>query len=101
MTDPTPIIAEQAQADLDEAWDYLAQKSPAAADRLIDRFVAAARVHARFPESGRSREELRPGLRSFVVKPYVAFYRPVEGTIEVLRVLHGRRDIRHIVKGDA
>jgi hypothetical protein len=29
---------------------------------LIDRF-AAARVHALFPESGKSREELKPGLR--------------------------------------
>lgn len=95
-----PIVTEQAQADLDEAWDYISEKAPAAADRLIDRFIAAARVHALFPESGRSREELKPSLRSFVVKPYVAFYRPVEGTIEVLRVLHGKRDIRRIIKGD-
>jgi len=95
-----PIITEQAQADLDEAWDYLAERSSSSADKLIDRFVAAARVHARFPESGKSREELKPGLRSFVVHPFVAFYRPAEGTIEVLRFLHGKRDIRRLMEGD-
>ena len=93
-----PIITEQAQADLDEAWDYLSERSPDAADKLIDRFAAAARVHALFPESGKSREALKPGLRSFLVRPYVAFYRPVEGTIEVLRFLHGKRDIRRILE---
>jgi len=30
-----PVITEQAQADLDEAWDYLADRNVAAADRLI------------------------------------------------------------------
>jgi toxin ParE1/3/4 len=95
-----PIISEQAQADLLAAWDYLSEKSLSAADKLIDRFAAAARVHALFPESGKSREELKPGLRSFVVRPYVAFYRPFEGTIEVLRFLHGKRDIRRSLSGD-
>ncbi|CAN5692320.1 type II toxin-antitoxin system RelE/ParE family toxin [soil metagenome] len=95
-----PIITEQAQADLDESWDYLSVRSLAAADRLIDRFLEAARIHARFPESGRLREEIAEELRSFVVSPYVAFYRPVGGTIEVVRFLHGRRDIERILRDD-
>jgi toxin ParE1/3/4 len=93
-----PIITDAAQADLDEAWDFLAKSNPKAADRLIDRFVKAARVHAEFPESGRSREDLAPGLWSFVVAPYVVFFRPTAGTIEVLRFLHGRRDIERIMR---
>lgn len=94
---PEPIITDQAQADLDEAWDYLSKTDLNAADGLIDRFVEAARTHARFPESGRRREPLGPEIRSFVVKPYVAFYRPVADTIEILRFLHGRRDIDRIM----
>ena len=93
-----PMITEQAQTDLDEAWDYLSIRNLAAADRLIDRFVTAARAHARFPESGRSREPLGPEIRSFLVKPYVAFYRPVENTIEIVRFLHGRRNVDRIMK---
>ena len=96
MTDP--VITKEAQNDLNQAWDYLARVNIKAADRLIDRFTAAARVHARFPESGRAREELAPGLRSFVVRPYVAIYRPEAETIVVLRFLHGRRDIKQILK---
>jgi plasmid stabilization system protein ParE len=31
-----PRITPQARADLEEAWDYIAQHNVAAADRLID-----------------------------------------------------------------
>src|SRR4051794_19970957 len=93
-----PIITDAAQADLDEAWDFLARRSPKAADQLIDRFVRKARTHAEFPETGRSREDLGPGLRSFVVAPYVVFFRRAADTIEILRFLHGRRDIERIMR---
>lgn len=95
-----PIITDAAQADLDEAWGFLARKSLKAADALIDRFMQKALVHAEFPESGRPREDLGPGLRSFVVTPYVAFFRQAGTTIEILRVLHGRRDIERIMRED-
>jgi toxin ParE1/3/4 len=42
---------------------------------------------------GRSREELRPGLRSHVVEQHVIFYRLIGGDVVIVRVLHGRRDI--------
>ena len=95
-----PIITEQAQADLDEMWDQISERDLRATDRLLDRFYTAARTHAQFPESGRSQDDLAPGLRSFVVKPYVVFYRPAQATIEVLRVLHGRRDLDRIMRGE-
>ena len=53
----------------------------------------------RFPETGQAREELAAGLRSFPVAPYVVFFRPSADTIEVLRVLHGRRDLRRNMRG--
>lgn len=42
---------------------------------------------------GRSQGRLRPNLRSHPHGSYVIFYRAVEGGIEVVRVLHGARDI--------
>ncbi|HLP91141.1 MAG TPA: type II toxin-antitoxin system RelE/ParE family toxin [Nostocaceae cyanobacterium] len=42
---------------------------------------------------GRSRYELLPGLRSFPVGSYLIFYFPINQSIEVIRVLHGARDI--------
>lgn len=96
MTEPR--LTDQAEADLDDAWAHLSRTNRAAADRLIDAFVEAARLHARFPESGRARPEFGPDVRSFLVRPYVVFYHPAGDTIEVLRVLHGRRDIDRIIR---
>ncbi len=42
---------------------------------------------------GRRREELAPALRSFPAGNYVIFYRPVREAIQIIRVLHGARDI--------
>ena len=49
------------------------------------------------PRIGRMRDEILPGLRSVVIRPYVAFYRSEGDTILVLRILHGRRDIERIM----
>ncbi len=89
-----PRLTEQAEADLDALWAYIAADHPDAADRMVDAVLKASRMHVRFPDIGQSRADLRPGLRCFVVSPYVVFYRRIEDTIEVLRVLHGARDIR-------
>jgi toxin ParE1/3/4 len=86
-------LSRQAEADLDELWLYIAANNPDTADRMVDAVLEGSRMHVRFPGMGQSRDELRPGLRSFVVSPYFVFYRPVEDTIEVLRILHGARDI--------
>ncbi len=42
---------------------------------------------------GRLRPELAPGVRSFPVRKHVVFYRLVDGDVQVVRVLDGRRDI--------
>jgi toxin ParE1/3/4 len=42
---------------------------------------------------GRSREELADGLRSFAFGRYVVFYVALIDGIDVVRVLHGSRDI--------
>ena len=93
-----PRLTEQAEADLDELWVYIAANSPDAADRMVDAVLESSRMHVRFPNMGQSRAELRPGLRCFVVSPYVVFYRPIEDTIEVLRILHGARDINSLIE---
>jgi toxin ParE1/3/4 len=45
---------------------------------------------------GRAREELLPGIRSFPFERYVVFYRVVKKTVEIVRLLHGARDIENI-----
>jgi toxin ParE1/3/4 len=44
----------------------------------------------------RPRDEVLPGLRSVLIHPYTIFYRVREGAVEILRVLHERRDFARI-----
>jgi toxin ParE1/3/4 len=96
-----PRLTLQAEADLEELWDDIAANSPAAADRMVDAVLEASQMHVRFPGIGQKRDDLRPGLRCFVVSPYVVFYRPIEDTIEVLRILYGARDIVSIFESES
>ena len=48
------------------------------------------------PELGRARPELRLGLRSHSCEAHVIFYRQAEDSTEILRILHGARDVRRI-----
>jgi len=38
--------------------------------------------------------------RSIAVRPHVIFYRVQDGSAEIVRVLHGRRDLDEIFGGD-
>ena len=88
------VQTRQAVADQDEIWDYVAQDNPAAADDLLDRLLATARLIAGQPLMGRRRFDLAPELHSFPVGEYLIFYRPRESSgIQVIRILHGRRNI--------
>jgi len=92
-----PRLTEQAEADLDELWAYIAAHNPDAADRMVEAVLESSRMHVRFPGMGQNRDDLGRGLRCFVVSPYVVFYRPVEDSIEVLRILHGARDASRLI----
>jgi toxin ParE1/3/4 len=48
------------------------------------------------PYLGREWKDLGMGLRSFPVGSYIVFYYPLPDGIDVLRVLHGARDIPDI-----
>ena len=89
----TPRLTWRAKADLDQIWEDVARHNEKAATKLIAAIQRKARIHARFPGMGRARDDLRPGLRSFVHRPYVIFFHVVDRTIEIVRVLHGSRDI--------
>ncbi len=82
-----------AETDIFENWDYIADDSLVAADRWVDRLDEQFRLLAAQPMMGRARDELAPGVRSFPFGRYVVFYVPLEDGIDVVRMLHGARDI--------
>ena len=87
-----------AEADILEVWDYIADDSIDAADRWVDRLDEQLRLLAAQPMMGRSRDELSLGVRSFPFGRYVVFYAPLDDGIDVIRVLHGARDVDAVFK---
>ena len=91
----TPIrISAEAETDLDAIWDYIANDSPTNADRFLERLVTTLTTTlSTLPFAGRSRDEFEAGLRSFPVENYIAFYRVRKDTVEIVRIIHGARDL--------
>jgi toxin ParE1/3/4 len=93
----TAIWSPEAIADLNAIWSYyehVAGKGTAEKiAREIDQLVATVEAH---PFAGRSRDELRPGVRSLVARPHVLFYRVRSRVPEIMRILDGRQDIDEI-----
>ena len=92
-------ISPRASSDLIEIWIYIADDSVANADAFIDKLYQAIQALGRQPGSGRHREEVAPGIQSFPFGRYIIFYRAVTSGIEIVRVLHGARDIENIFEG--
>jgi len=93
---PALVVRPRAALDLAEIWAYIADDSPARADAFADLLAAKFETLARRPGMGRRRPELAPDIRSFAVGRYVIFYLPLSRGIEVVRVLHGSRDIESL-----
>jgi toxin ParE1/3/4 len=88
------LRTSRANLDLVEIAFHIAEDNPAAAENWLDAFGEKCQLLARMPELGRKRPDLAPKLRSFPIGNYVIFYRPVAEGIQVIRVLHGARDVR-------
>ena len=88
-----------AEQDLAETYLHIGSDSPAAAERLLDAVEHAIAVLLSKPRAGRPREFRSPrahGILSWVVRGcenYLIFYRPQQNGIEVVRFVHGARDL--------
>ena len=84
-----PLVFE----DIADIWDYIAEDNENNADAFIDSIDTKFHELAVSPQIGRSRSELFSGLLSFPFRRYIIFYLIIPGGIEIVRVLHGARDI--------
>lgn len=90
-------LTRSAETDLLEAWLYIAEKNPAAADQLVDAIEREGNTLSHQPLMGRARPELAEGVRSWPTSTrYILFYLPDDEGITLLRVLHHARDVQQI-----
>ena len=87
------VLQPRAKADLSDIWQFIAEDSDDQADAFIDLIDQKFQLLAQQSGLGRRREELAEGLRSFPVGRYVISYLPVPGGVQIVRGLHGARDI--------
>ena len=95
---PRILIRRLASIDLADIWDFIAEDSQARADSFLDRLDQIFNSMAGNPHIGRAREELSQNLRSFPFGHYVIFYLALPDGIEIVRVLHGARDLSAIFR---
>jgi plasmid stabilization system protein ParE len=94
---PHLLFTQSAQSDLLEAWLFIAEDNPEAADRVLSTIEKEARTLLAQPLMGRARPELTEGVRSWpTTTRYVLYYLPTPEGITVLRVLHHARDIQSV-----
>lgn len=97
------FLSREALEDLDLVWIHIARDNPEAADRVLNAAYETCKMLADHPQLGRLRE--LPGIvsksiRSFVITGYpnyVIFYRALPDGIQIVRVLHGARNIEGLL----
>jgi plasmid stabilization system protein ParE len=94
-------LTPDAVADLDDIWRFIASDNRAAADRVEEAIFAACESLARNPLQGHLRPDLTKLPVRFWTLPshpnYIIVYRPETSPLQVLRVLHGKRNAKHIL----
>jgi toxin ParE1/3/4 len=93
------------KADLLDHYVYIGEENLDAADRFLASAEAAFEKLASMPRMGRIWQSEEPRLDAMRVWPipgwnYLVFYRPVEGGIDVIRVLHGAQDVAAIIEAE-
>jgi plasmid stabilization system protein ParE len=94
------LIAPAARVELDEIWNYYAieLQNPDVADRIRDEIFDALHKLAQMPGMGHFRGDLAAEpLRFWHVRSYLIIYRGEKRPIEIVRVLHGARDVEAIL----
>ncbi len=94
------VIKPLAEQDLEVIGDYIARDNPAQAVAFVGELREKCRRIADNPLGYRERPELAPGLRSCAHGNYVIFFDALPDVVEVVRVLHGARDLPTMLSED-
>ena len=94
---PTIERTARAEEDLIDIWLYIAHDDVRAADRLLDEIEEKFSLLAGQPLLGRARPDIAQELRYLPVRRYLILYRKITDGIEVVRVVHGARDVRALM----
>jgi len=94
---PLPyVFSKKAIIDLEEIWLHTVDKwSVVQADRYYMLIIDEVNFICKNIHSGKSMDDIRKGYRASKVKSHLIFYRVVNDTVEIIRILHERMDIEN------
>jgi toxin ParE1/3/4 len=101
------LITPLANQDIDAHVNYLCVYNEKAAFRLFDSIRLTLTQIAKIPKIGVSyplQNSRLAGLRKWPIKDfsnYIIFYLEKPEKIEVVRILHGARDVRFVLENDS
>lgn len=97
----------RAVTDIIEIADYIAADSPEAAERFLAAAEATFQGLLEMPGLGKMTDFPEPeftGMRSWAVRGFpkhLVFYRETSDGVEIVRVIHGARDLPRVLAEDA
>jgi toxin ParE1/3/4 len=90
-------LIRAALADFDGIYDYIARHNPGAAAQVLRSLDESIQLLSAQPKIGKVLRHRRLRLWLLTHDDYLVFYRERSGVIEIVRVIHGRRNIPDIV----
>ncbi|MCI5139350.1 MAG: type II toxin-antitoxin system RelE/ParE family toxin [Candidatus Electrothrix sp. AR1] len=88
------IFSPEAVKDLEDIWLYIAQDSPDRADNFVDKLRDSCMEDlALSPKIGSKRNYLSKDLLALPFKNYMIYYRCRSAQVQIVRVLHGSKDM--------
>ncbi len=96
------VLTQRAKADIFDIWSFIAADNEEAADRVETAVYDACTFLAGAPMSGHTRPDLTTHpLRFWTLTRfpnYILAYRPETSPIQIIAVLHGKRNLQRILK---
>jgi toxin ParE1/3/4 len=91
-------VLSRAKADLKSIGDYIALDNPDKSVAFVAEIERRCKLLGEFPELARRIDSAAGELRLLPFKRYVIVYRIQARNIEILRILHGSRDLSHLLE---
>jgi toxin ParE1/3/4 len=93
-------FSPKSRQDLLDIGDYIAKDSRANARRFVGKLMEQCKRIGNAPLGYAGREDLAPSLRMAALGRYVVFFRVIDGTARIERVLHGARNLPAVLESD-
>lgn len=87
------IIAPSASQDLNNIAEYFLKVNVQAGEKFFLKFSHKCQQLIQFPHLGRPYTHMNPSLRGLSLDGYIIFYRFIDETLEILRIVNGRQDL--------